>query len=138
MSLKLHHVNLCTTDVPAMRTFYHDVLGLPAETPAEIPRIDRANYAGPVAFVTDGQTQLHLARQDLTFAERAGRSVNPMVRGHIAFRTDDMDDVKRRLEAAGVPYADYGSWAVDGWQQIFFADPAGTIVEVHQVPEKAG
>ena len=59
-----------------------------------------------------------------------------MVKGHIAFRTDDMADVKRRLDAAGIPYADYGNWAVDGWQQIFFADPAGFIVEVHQVPSK--
>jgi glyoxylase I family protein len=137
MTLKLHHVNLCTTDVPALHAFYSGVLGLPAETPAEVPRLDKANYAGPVSFVTDGQTQLHLAQQDLTFAARAGRTVNPMVRGHIAFRTDDIADVKRRLDAAGIAYSDYGNWAVDGWQQIFFADPAGTIVEVHQAP-KAG
>jgi glyoxylase I family protein len=43
--------------------------------------------------------------------------------------------VKQRLEAAGVAYSDYGNWAVDGWQQIFFADPSGFIVEVHQAPD---
>jgi catechol 2,3-dioxygenase-like lactoylglutathione lyase family enzyme len=137
MALTLHHVNICTTDVPGLDRFYRDVLGLPAVTPSDQPRLDTRNYAGPVAFVSDagGQTQLHLAQQDLTFADRAGHRINPVVRGHIAFRTDDMADVKRRLDAAGVPYSDYGNWAVAGWQQIFFADPSGTIVEVHQAPK---
>jgi glyoxylase I family protein len=135
MSLKLHHVNLCTTDVPALDRFYHDVLGLKRDDPKELPRLDVKNYAGPVAFVTDGRTQLHLAQQDLTFADRAGHAINPVVTGHIAFRTDDMADIKRRLETAGIPYSDYGNWAVAGWQQIFFKDPAGFIVEVHQAPD---
>ena len=30
-------------------------------------------------------------------------------------------------------YADYGAWAMKGWSQIFFYDPAGNIIEVHQV-----
>lgn len=135
MALTLHHINLCTTDVPGLDAFYRDVLGLARETnTAELPRLDVKNYAGPVAFVTDGDTQLHLAQQDLTFHERAGRALNPLVKGHIAFRTDDMADVKRRLDAAGVAYSDYGNWAVDGWQQIFFEDPSGMIVEVHAAP----
>jgi glyoxylase I family protein len=138
MSLKLHHINLCTTDVPALDTFYHGVLGLPRDTPSSLPRLDVKNYAGPVAFVTDGTTQLHLAQQDLTFADRAGHALNPVVTGHIAFRTDDMADVKRRLESAGVAYSDYGNWAVAGWQQIFFKDPAGFVVEVHQAPDETG
>lgn len=136
MNLKLHHINLCTTDVPGLARFYSDVLGLPAENPADVPRLDKTNYAGPVAFVGDGAVQFHLAQQDLSFADRAGRAINPVVRGHIAFRTDDIEAVKRRLEAAGVAYSDYGDWAVNGWHQIFFADPAGFIVEVHQAPEK--
>jgi glyoxylase I family protein len=32
MKLKLHHVNFCTTNVPAMDKFYRSVLGL--EPPA--------------------------------------------------------------------------------------------------------
>ena len=31
MKLKLHHVNFCTTNVPAMDAFYRDVLGLEPE-----------------------------------------------------------------------------------------------------------
>jgi glyoxylase I family protein len=42
---------------------------------------------------------------------------------------------KQRLQDKGIPYADYGAWAMQGWEQIFFYDPAGNIIEVHQVNE---
>jgi glyoxylase I family protein len=54
-------------------------------------------------------------------------------RGHIAFRTDDIAAFKRRLEERKIPYSDYGAWAMSGWEQIFFYDPDGNIIEVHQV-----
>ena len=31
MKLKLHHVNFCSTNVPALDAFYRDVLGLAEE-----------------------------------------------------------------------------------------------------------
>jgi glyoxylase I family protein len=34
--------------------------------------------------------------------------VNPVERGHIAFRTDDIEAFKKRLEDKGIPYSDYG------------------------------
>lgn len=63
-----------------------------------------------------------------------GQPVNPLERGHIAFRTDDIEAFKRRLDEKGVPYADYGGFAMNGWQQIFFYDPEGNVIEVHQAP----
>ena len=65
MRIKLHHVNLCTTDVPAMDAFYRDVLGLEAEPSLAASRVTTDGYAGKVAFVTDGTTQVHLAERDL-------------------------------------------------------------------------
>ena len=56
-------------------------------------------------------------------------------RGHIAFRTDDIDAFKKRLKEKGIPFSDYGAWAMKGWEQIFFYDPDGNIIEVHQVRE---
>ena len=56
-------------------------------------------------------------------------------RGHIAFRTDDIAAFKKRLDEKGIPYSDYGSWAMNGWHQIFFYDPDGNVIEVHQVNE---
>ena len=36
------------------------------------------------------------------------------------------------LREKKIPFADYGEWAVKGWYQIFFEDPEGTVIEVHQ------
>lgn len=41
--------------------------------------------------------------------------------------------MKSRLEANGVNYSDYGVWSISNCHQIFFMDPAGNVVEVHQV-----
>jgi catechol 2,3-dioxygenase-like lactoylglutathione lyase family enzyme len=56
-------------------------------------------------------------------------------RGHIAFRTDDIVAFKKRLDEKGIPYSDYRTWAMNGWHQIFFHDPEGNIIEVHQAKE---
>ena len=37
------------------------------------------------------------------------------------------------LDAQGVLYSDWGSNAVKGWHQVFFYDPDGNVIEVHQV-----
>ena len=83
--------------------------------------------------MTDGTIQMHLAERDLDVAFRTGHAVNPLDRGHIAFRTDDIEAVKKRLDEKGIRYADYGNWAMNGWYQIFFHDPEGNVIEVHQV-----
>jgi catechol 2,3-dioxygenase-like lactoylglutathione lyase family enzyme len=137
MQIKLHHLNLCTSDVPAMEEFYRTVLDLKPEGGLEEQRTPAGGYAGAVAFMTDGATQLHLAERDLAVAFRTGRAINPVERGHIAFRTDDIAAFKRRLNEKGIPFADFGAWAMNGWEQIFFHDPEGNIVEVHQLHGKS-
>jgi len=134
MKIKLHHVNVCSKDVPALEAFYRDVLDLEPEPSLEAGRIlDKDGYPGAVAFLSDGATQFHLAEKDLGIGFRTGQAVNPVERGHIAFRTDDIDAFKRRLKEKGIPFSDYGAWAMKGWEQIFFYDPEGNVIEVHQV-----
>jgi catechol 2,3-dioxygenase-like lactoylglutathione lyase family enzyme len=100
-------------------------------------RITDQGYPGNVAFVTDGTTQFHLAEKDMNIGFRTGNVVNPVERGHIAFRTDDIAAFKKRLDEKGIGYSDYGGWAMTGWQQIFFYDPDGNVIEVHQAPPGA-
>ncbi len=133
MKLTFHHVNFCSKDVPAMDDFYRNVLELEPEPSLGGSRVTAQGYAGKVAFVTDGTIQMHLAERDLDVAFRTGHAVNPLDRGHIAFRTDDIEAVKKRLDEKGIRYADYGNWAMNGWYQIFFHDPEGNVIEVHQV-----
>lgn len=139
MKLTLHHVNVTGPDVPALDRFYGEIM-LQDEIPemATLPTLDSDAVRVPVAFRTDGQVQFHLAATDLGLALRQGKAINPLERGHIAFRTDDIAAFKRHLEAHGVGYVDYGSTFTTQWHQIFFLDPAGTIIEVHQVLDEGG
>ncbi len=138
MKLTLHHVNLSTQNVEGMDAFYRDVLGLERAT-QDLPQLEKTKgYSGDVAFVQDGTIQVHLAQKDVNAGFAARQFINPLERGHIAFRTDDLAGFKARLEAAGVPFAEWGNQAVRGWRQIFFHDPDGNIIEVHEVEESAG
>lgn len=135
MKLHLHHLNLCTSNVAAMDAFYRDVLDMGEQPERQANRVAAqrdGGYAGKVAFRTDGTTELHLAERDLTVGFRQKQILNPLERGHIAFRTDDIAAFKKRLDEKGIPYSDYGAWAMGGWHQIFFQDPDGNIIEVHQ------
>ncbi len=135
MKLKLHHINLATDNVGQMTRFYRDVLGLDEETDG-LPVLEKTKgYAGDVAFVTDGAVQTHIAEKDMLAGFRTGQIVNPVATGHIAYRTDDLDAFKTHLKAQNVPYSDWDSAAVAGWRQIFFYDPDGNVVEVHEVAE---
>ncbi len=135
MKLTLHHINLTTENVPRMDAFYKDVLGLSDQVPG-LPTLDKTKgYDGDVAFVSDGAVQHHLAQKDLGVGFKTGSVINPLEKGHIAYRTDDLAAFKAHLDASGVQYSDWGNTAVAGWSQIFFYDPEGNVIEVHQVDE---
>ncbi len=135
MKLTLHHINLSTSDVEQMDNFYQHILGLDNKVEG-LPTLEKnKGYAGNVAFVSDGAIQMHLAQKDIHAGFNAQQFVNPVSRGHIAFRTDDIASFKQHLTANNIPFADWGNQAVAGWQQIFFYDPDGNVIEVHQVDE---
>ena len=132
MKLKLHHINLSSNNVNKMNEFYKQVLLLDTET-NDLPILERKKgYSGEVEFVTDGNIQTHLAEKDLDVNFKTGHSINPLERGHIAYRTEDLEEFKKHLENKGIKYSDWGETAVAGWKQIFFYDPDGNIIEVHE------
>lgn len=135
MKIKLHHVNFCSKDVSAMDEFYRSVLDLEPEPSLNDTRNLTDGYSAPVAFVTDGHTQFHLATKDMDVGFRMKQVINPVERGHVAFRTDDIEAFKKRLDEKAIPYSDYGKWAMNGWHQIFFHDPEGNVIEVHQADD---
>jgi catechol 2,3-dioxygenase-like lactoylglutathione lyase family enzyme len=94
---KLHHINLVSRQVGELLSFYRDVMRMD-EMPAEMfPRTAAgehhtgSGFSGKIAFTTDGVMQMHLAERDLSVAFRNGRVINPIEKGHIAFRTDDIE-----------------------------------------------
>ena len=132
MKLKLHHLNLSTKNVAEMNEFYKNILLLDTET-NDLPVLERRKgYSGEVEFVTDGKIQTHLSEKDLNVNFKTGHHINPLEKGHIAYRKDDLNAFKQHLEKNGFRYSDWGETAVAGWKQIFFYDPDGNIIEVHE------
>ncbi len=135
MKLEFHHINFVSDDVDRMHTFYTQVLGLDDMPASQFPRTeakDGKGFDGPIRFATDGAMQMHLAERDLNIAFHNGQVINPIERGHIAFRTDDLPAFLAMLDARGIPYSDYGTAFSAEWHQVFFHDPEGNVIEVHQ------
>lgn len=135
MKLEFHHINFVSHDVDKMHDFYTKVLQLHTIPIDQFPRpkeTQEAGYSGKIKFATDGVMQMHLAEQNFDVAAKHCKHINPVERGHIAFRTDDLTAFLAILEAHEIPYADYGTSFAKEWHQVFFQDPAGNIIEVHQ------
>ncbi|WP_209440617.1 VOC family protein [Streptomyces mutabilis] len=149
MDLRLQHVNVCSDDMEELHRFYSEVLGLkmgplPPMISHEGHEEDESQEEGTwrqnVAFFDAGEggqdvLQIHASRRQAYLGPRMGHSINPLLTGHFAFRTDNIAEVREHLTKHNVPFADYGEWAVKGWDQIFLTDPAGNVIEIHQVME---
>ncbi|MEX5305302.1 VOC family protein [Kocuria sp. CPCC 205258] len=142
--LRLHHVNVCTDDMGQLDSFYGTVLGLqqlptpPMVGQSEADTDGSAEWGGTASFFVAGhesELQIHATRRRPDASYEHKQYVNPLLNGHFCFRTDDIEAVLRRLEEHGVPYSDYGYWALKGWRQVFLSDPAGNIIEIHQVDQ---
>jgi catechol 2,3-dioxygenase-like lactoylglutathione lyase family enzyme len=129
-------MNLTTENVSRLSEFYQSIFGLNRIQDEEhgLTSGDTANrYDGQVEFLGDGQVEFHITKKDNNTAFRMNMPINPIQNGHFCFRTDDIVGFKKKLEEQNIPYADYGKWALAGWYQIFFHDPDGNIIEVHQI-----
>ena len=132
MKLELHHINLSTQNVKKLETFYKDILFLDTQSD-DLPTLEKKKgYSGDVSFVGDGKVQMHLAQKDLSVNFKTGHFINPVEKGHIAYRTDDIEAFKNHLKENRIEFTDWGNIGVSGWHQIFFYDPDGNIIEVHQ------
>lgn len=139
MKLEFHHINVVSDDVDKLHDFYTGVLGLddiPIQSFPRTPSTDQNGYDGKIRFATEGKVEMHLAERDFDVAFKNGRVINPVARGHMAFRTDDLKGFLAVLDARGIPYSDYGTAFSAEWHQVFFQDPEGNVIEVHQQVSK--
>ena len=136
MKIEFHHINYVSENIEELYSFYQDIMQMDTISPKKFPRTtatDKAGYNGKIKFVTEGTMQMHLAEQDLTIANKHNQEINPVEKGHIAFRTDDIEEFKARLREKKIPFSDYGTTFAKEWYQIFFHDPVGNVIEVHQL-----
>ena len=132
MKIKLHHINLATQNVSRMKHFYKNILFLD-DVVDDLTTLEKSKgYSGSVGFVGDGNIQTHIAEKDLEVNFKTGHYINPVEKGHIAYRTDNLEKFKKHLKDKNIEYSDWKETAVSGWKQIFFYDPDGNIIEVHE------
>lgn len=134
MNWSIHHVTLQTHDVKKSARFYREILGLENGSPHNIGTgsSDFEINDEVLAVVGDGNRGLHLLTPHPDFARQSGFAINPAMGGHVAINVDDIDAVKRRLDAEGIFYQDAGEHAVPGWSQIYLYDPSGNLIEINQ------
>lgn len=134
MKTTMHHQNFSTNNVEEMAVFYKNVLGLEESSVISGERITDQGYGEDTRFLlAGGDYQIHIATMDLFNGHKTGHYVNPLLTGHLAFRVDDIEELKSRLDKHNVPYSDFGEWSIKGWYQIFLYDPDGNVLEVQQV-----
>ena len=136
MKLEFHHINYVSENITELSMFYQDIMQMETIPPENFPRTaatDKAGYDGKIKFVTEGTMQMHLAEQDLTVANKHNQEINPVEKGHIAFRTDDIEEFKALLKEKNIRFSDYGTAFAKEWHQIFFHDPVRNSIEAHQL-----
>ena len=135
MKLEFHHINFVSNNVSKLHDFYTKILKLENIPMENFPRpeeTETTGYSGEIKFATDGLMQMHLAEKDLNVSAKHKMHINPVEKGHIAFRTDDIEAFLKILKKNKIQYADYGTAFAKEWHQVFFYDPEGNVIEVHQ------
>ena len=115
--VRLHHVSFAVADLAASKRFFGEVIGF--------AELDRPNFTFPGAWYAIGDRQLHLIEQ-----AGAGRDVSGRISrsDHMAIEVKDLDQVRGRLEEAGIEYSSGGNDHL-GFQQVFCSDPDGHTIE---------
>jgi len=126
---QLAHVCLHTRDLDAMVGFYEGSLGLPVKFSL---RNDDGEPVGHY-FACGQSTFLEVFDQD-RFIEKFGGTRADLAAPagrvqHLCFEVTGLEELHRRLEAAGVPYFDAGV-GLDHSRQTWLADPDGNTVEL--------
>ena len=134
MGWRLHHVNIPVQNIRENAAFYTRVLGMEEEPFPYQPGggivTDRSSATR--AFFDDGNCQVHMSRPTQRFSYDNHLFLHPTLTGHLAINVDDIESVKDALRRENVPFEDAGTWALEGFYQIYFYDAALNVVEVNQ------
>lgn len=129
--MELHHVGLRIPTDPdgfeATRRFYEEVMGVTADK----ARPDFSDLPGFWMNVGENN-QVHLMAMEGASARAKSPDKDPSL-PHVAYGVEDILEAKAELERLEVDY-----WTLDALgdadarMQIFFSDPGGNLIELHQ------
>jgi catechol 2,3-dioxygenase-like lactoylglutathione lyase family enzyme len=116
--MRLQHVSIAIPPdgADAARAFYGGLLGL--EERDVLPKLDPARF---IWFRVGGDLELHLMLND----ER------PPEKAHFCLVADELDEVRARIEAAGLETRD--ATELVGRPRFFCNDPFGNLVELTRI-----
>ena len=127
--LEVHHtaLNMPAAKVDAMGLFYHDVMGMDTDA-------SRWEIKGAPGFFMDTKDdrQLHLLGRDGVSQWAQGPEQDPAER-HVAFAVRDIAIAESELKRLGVVYFSLNNAGAPDLRQLFFKDPAGNLLEIHQI-----
>jgi catechol 2,3-dioxygenase-like lactoylglutathione lyase family enzyme len=117
----LDHINIGTSRLAETTAFFRDILGLTEGWRPDFPFDGVWLYAGDTAVV-------HLVKLDAPRGPSRAAAMD-----HAAFRIEDFDACRGRLDAAAIPYRTVD---VPGTQirQIFITDLNGVNIELNARP----
>jgi glyoxylase I family protein len=123
--MKIHsllHSSLLVEDLQRARDFYEGVLGL-------APSASRPSMSFGGVWYEFGAQQIHLLclpspEKGLTRPAHGGRD------RHVALGVDSVEELARRLDAAGIPYTKSQS----GRAALFCRDPDDNALEFVEIP----
>lgn len=115
--VRLHHVSFAVKNLDASKKFFGDLIGF--------KELDRPKFGFRGAWFAIGDRQLHLIEQSDAGLEVKGRISRS---DHMALEVKDLDQVRQKLEEAGVEYATGGNDHL-GFSQVFCSDPDGHTIE---------
>ena len=122
----LHHVSLLVADTQKALDFYCGVLGMERTERPDLP------FPGAWLQIAEHQ-QIHLL--ELPSPDpRKGRPAHGGRDRHFALVVPDLEEIRSRLEQAGIPY----SASKSGRRALFCRDPDGNAIEFFEKGVVAG
>ncbi|ATE65509.1 VOC family protein [Rhizorhabdus dicambivorans] len=127
--VELHHIGLGMGNDKAdeARDFYRDVLALTQDA-------GRWHIPGIHGYFLDvpSDNQIHLLGSDGPSPYSKGPGKDP-VENHIALAVSDILAAEEELQRLRVDYFTLDNVASPNLKQLFIRDPAGNLIELHQV-----
>lgn len=113
----LDHVTLRTRDLEGAKAFFETVLGL------EVGYRPALSFPGYWLYA-DGEPIVHLIRGQGSPVDQAGEAID-----HIAFRLDDHEAMRRKLDRLSIPYSRMDLPEL-GERRLFIRTPTGVLLEL--------
>lgn len=122
MNLRLQHVAISRPpgSDQAARAFYGGVLGLP-----EIPPPSNLAALELIWYALGAGTELHIMVEEPRGQDHSGR--------HFCLAVDDLEELRDRLEAAGVTAV--SDLPIPRRPRFFIRDPFGNLIEITAIEE---